>query len=603
MSCAFALRLAAQITISSVSDTVGVHQVYELTIDHAASYPNNWDDVKVSIEFTGPETIHIDGFFYKEHVWKVRFNVPQTGHWSYGLTFTTPTNTNVARGSFDCLPSITKGFLQRHPNNPFKLIYPDGTVFNGVGIEDCVLDYNNNGTPLDDWGFDGGIRTGNYTGSRTDMATYMDAYGKKGAGFNLFRWTTDNCSFSLYKSITTNGNQYSVENGLFGDTLINTLRTNQMRVWLTFFGPPVFAQINGSTPAEEAAVKRYLNYVVARYGAYVDIWELFNESSASAYYYQAMTAYIRTIDPYHRLISVSDERPQLASIDINSPHWYEKESELESDARAWQMISSRKIFNKPIIFGEQGNSVQCWDPSSALRMRLRTWTSFFAQGILIFWNAAWAKDYQHPVAANIYLGPQERGYIRALQDYSAYADSSAVPFNISPQNPDEVRAYGLSAKAATFGYFHHYTNHQSAVGTSFKYRMRRPGTIYWINPVDNSTISSYHLNYGSQVISSPPFKVDMAMRIDLDLDASFNEIEKLDLLVYPNPASAEILVNGNFNGTAAVWLYDLSGKMVLNYSSVHNDERMSVSDLKNGLYIYVVRSAERQASGKLLVQH
>lgn len=599
-SCSFLAK--AQIEVKPNADSIGVNNVYELTINHPKTYNNNWEDVTVKVVFNGPIAINISGFFFTDHVWKVRFAPPQTGTWTYTLVFSTPTDSYTATGSLVVIPSDTKGFLRQHPKDPFRLIYPDGTLFNGLGMEDCVLDYNGNGTPLDDFGFDGDFRTATYAGSRTTLKTYMTAYGATGAGFNLFRWTTDNCSFRLYNTITTTGNTYLVNEGLSGDTLVRSLKENKMRIWLTFFGAPVFANINGSTPLEEAAIKRYIDYVVARYGAYTDIWELFNESSASDYYYQAIASYIKSIDPYKRLISVSDERPQLPSIDINSPHWYEKEFELESDARAWQMITSRKTYNKPIIFGEQGNSVQCWDPLSALRMRIRSWTSFFAEGILIFWNASWAKDYMHPVAANIYLGPIERGYIKALNQYSSVADSSVIPFTISPVNDKNVRAYGLGGKNTVFGYFHHYSSHDNSVTTSFNYRMHKPGTIYWINPADNTIISSYKLNYGSQVISSPPFSIDLAMRIDLDgSNSPFNETEKLDLLLYPNPAKTEVLLNGNFNTTVSINLYDINGRRVFYKNNVYNDERMDISGLKNGIYIYVVKSDARLATGKLMV--
>jgi hypothetical protein len=595
-------KIMGQIRVTANRDTVGANNLYELTISHPNSYTNNWENVQVSAEFKGPQNMHIDGFFFDEHRWKVRFAAPVIGNWNYSLSFTTPNAVYTASGKFTCIPSETKGFLRRHPNNPFRLIYPDGTLFNGLGIEDCVLDYNGNGSPLDDWGFGGEFRSGTYTGSRTDMRTYMTAYGNKGAGFNLFRWTTDNCSFKLYQAITPTSNIYLVNEGKYGDTLVNALKDNGLRIWLTFFGPPVFGNINGSTPLEEAAIKRYIKYVVARYGAYTDIWELFNESSASAYYYDAITAYIKSIDPYQRLISVSDERPQLDGIDINSPHWYEKESELESDERAWTMINSRKLYGKPIIFGEQGNSVQCWDPLSALRMRIRLWTSFFAEGILIFWNASWAKDYQHPVAANIYLGQTEEDYVRALHDYSAKADSSVKPFVISPLNSSNVRAYGLGGQQQVFGYFHHYNNHSEEVNTSFKYRMRKPGIIYWINPADNSVINSYPLKFGTQIITSPGFNIDLAMRIDFDQsNIPFDETEKLDLLLYPNPAKTEVAVNGNFNSTVLLSLFNINGKALLLNKPVNNDEHISVSGLANGVYIYHVQSGGRIMIGKLMI--
>ena len=592
----------AQIKVTADADTVGVNKVFELTIVHPADYPNNWEDVSVKVTFNGPVSITVNGFYFDQHTWKVRFACPQTGVWAYAINFVTPNNTYNATGTMQCTPSDAKGFLTRHPNNPFRLVYPDGSLFNGLGIEDCVLDYNGNGTPLDDWGFGGRLRSGDYTGSRTDMATYFAAYGKNGARFNLFRWTTDNCSFKLYDKITTEGNQYLVPEGKFGDTLVRTLQAEQMRIWLTLFGPPFYPDIDASTPLEEKALKRYVDYVVARYGAYVDIWELFNESSASSYYYNAVGGYLKAIDPYHRLLTVSDERPKIGVIDINSPHWYEKESELQSDARTWQMISKQKEYGKPVIFGEQGNSVQCWDPLSALRMRIRSWTSFFAEGILIYWNASWAMDYQHQVAANIYLGPEERKYIRALHDYSALADADVSIIPIKPENANQVRAYGLSSNKSLLVYFHHFATHDVKVNSSFKIRLKNAGTVYWTNPADNTLISSTKLPFGTQVITTPPFAVDMAMRIVFDPEPRvFDPQSKLDLIVYPNPASFQIAINGNFSGLAEVILYATDGSQVLRANHVKNDEPISVETLSSGIYVYGIKAGGKQVTGKIVI--
>ena len=592
----------AQITVTADSSIVGNNNVFEITIRHPQSYNNNWEDVSVSAVFQGPDTIAIKGFFYNTNIWKVRFSPPKTGNWSYSLTFKTPSDLYTATGSLTSVQSDRKGFLKRHPNNPFRLIYPDGTLFNGIGLEDCFLDANNNGTPLDDFGFDGGFRTASYIGSLTTLSNYMRAYGANGANFNLYRWTTNNCSFGLYNTISTTGNTYLVKEGMDGDSLVRTLQLNKIRIWLTFFGPPVYGNIDGSTPLEDAAVERYIDYIVARYGAYVDIWELFNESSATPYYYTTISNYLRSIDPYHRLISVSDERPQLPVIDINSPHWYEKESELESDARAFEMITSRKKYNKPIIFGEQGNSVQNWDTLSAVRMRLRSWTAFFAEGTLIFWNTSFAKDFQEPISANIYLGPVERGYINALQNFTVLVDSTATIIKINPSNTSMVRAYGLGCAGSTLGYFHHFNTHANSVNTSFKIRLKRSATIYWINPADNTIVATQRLAYGNQTISSPNFVIDIAMRIVFDAENSpFDVSQKLDLLVYPNPASTAIAINGNFNGTATLSIYDISGRRVFTKTNVANDEFIEIGRLANGVYLYRIATGTRQSAGKLII--
>jgi hypothetical protein len=595
--------LKAQIAVKANTDAIGKYDVYELVIEHLKSYPNNWDDVIVSAAFSGPDTINVNGFYYDSNTWKVRFAPPQTGNWSYKITFTTPTTSYTANGSLMCVASNTKGFLQRHPKNPFRLIYPNGELFNGMALGDCMLDFNGTGTPNDNWGIDGDIiDQSNSEGRITSLDNYMKAYGSDGAGFNMFRWSTDNCSFRLYNAISPSGNNYGVLEGKWGDSLVVALRNNKMRLYLVLFGPPVYNNINGSTPLEEAALKRYISYVIARYGAYADIWELFNESHASDHYIKTITSYIRSIDPYHRLISISDEQPQKPEIDINSPHWYEKESELESDIKTWERILGNKKWNKPIIFGEQGNAVQNWDPLSAERMRIRSWAAFFAEGMFVFWNTSTYKNYMHEKSANIYLGAQERSYIRSLQDYTSLADSAVTQIKIIPKNPYDVRAYGLHSKKVIMAYFHHYTSHGTFVNTSFQYRMRQNGKLYWINPADNKIIDSANIFYGNQLITSPAFNTDLAMRIELDqTPIVFDVNQKLDLIAYPNPATTEFYIDGNFNGTAVVELYNTTGRKVFQQSNVNIGQRLSTTGIAQGVYFYRVHVDQRQATGKLVI--
>ncbi len=597
--------LKAQITVTADSSTIGQYNVLELTINHPVNYANNWDAVTINATFSGPQTIAVNGFYFDNNTWKVRFAPPQTGNWTYNISFITPDKgTYTAKGSFVCVPSDTKGFLKRHPTNPFRLVYADGSLFNGLAFEDCVYDFNGNGYPLDDFGFDGGHLTSTYTGTYIKLDPYMKAYGANGAGFNLYRWTTDNCSFRLWSSITTTGNAYNVNEGKWGDTLVRSLRSNNVRIWLTFFNHPILSNINGSTPLEDAALKKFINYVVARYGAYTDIWELFNESTASDYYVNLITNYVRSIDPYNRMISISDPQPKNPNIDIIAPHWYQKESELESDAVTTGRIIPLKIYNKPIMFGEQGNSVANWDTLSGLRMRIRSWTAFFSEGTLVFWNTSYGKTYNNDYAANIYLGPQERSYIKALHDYISLADPNVVSAPINTLNSGQVRGYGLRSSQIIMGYFHHYENHTSAVTTSFKYRLFRPGTIYWINPADNSVISTAALPYGDQVITSPPFTVDVAMRIAVDNSPyAFNENAKLDVILYPNPAESSVYINGNFNGTATVELYSVLGQKMFSQTNVANNQMLNFN-LRPGVYIYKIYTDNnnRHTVGKLVVR-
>ena len=512
----------ARLLVSQSDAIVGRYGIYELSIQHDdAAYENPWEDVALSARFVDPDgqEISVDGFYYGADQWKLRFTPPAVGRWTWDLEFAASTDTLLVSGSFVVEPSERPGFVRQHPDNPYRLIFEDGSLFIPLGIGDCIRDDNRNGS-LDEWGLDGEIRpAGRHEGWTVDMQSYMSTYGASGAGFNLFRWSVDNCAFKLWNAISPEGNRYLVREGLFGDQLVKALRDNGFRIWMTIFSfEPPFLQAAGDSPEMEA-VRRYIRYVVARWGAYVDIWELANEARLPESWITFTSDYLRSIDPYDRLITTSLERPELAAIDINAPHWYERESELESDLRASHRILEAKKWGKPVIFGEQGNQVANWDEGSGRRMRIRSWTAFFEEAALVFWNSSFAKDYRTAHgAANLYIGPEERGYVRVLQLFARNADAQSVQLALAPAD-DGVRAYGLVSANALLGYFHHFADHDAEVTTGVTLELPGAGTALWMDPATGDTLDSYAVRPGVQTLSTPPFAVDLALRILLEAPA------------------------------------------------------------------------------------
>jgi len=510
------------LAVTPSSDSVERYGIYELTLSHPdGDYPNPWEDAAVSARFDGPDgwAIHVDGFYYDRDTWKVRFTPPKDGDWKVALRFEAGDEERAWDGSFSCTPSSRRGFIRIHPRNPFRLVFEDGSLFDGVGIGDCIRDYNETSSALNCWGFDGDFRAPGKAGHHdygwvVDVETYMSAYGAGGAGINLFRWSIDNCAFELWDTISPDGNRYLVREGKWGDKLVESLRRNGFRIWLTFFGfKPAFPEGAGNT-AEEAAVKRYLRYAVARYGAYVDIWELMNEANVPDQWITFAADYVREIDPYQRLIATSWERPGHPSIDLNTPHWYQKESEFESDLVTARKIEEAKKWGKPVLFGEQGNSVQNWDERSGLRMRLRLWTAFFEEGILVFWNSSFAKDYKSG-AANLYIGPEERSQIRALRDFTGTVPADAVRLPVSVE-AEGVRAYGLASDSGVLGYFHHFADHENEVSAKIRLDLPREGRAEWIDPATGRVLRTDSVDKGEITLETPPFIVDLALRVELE---------------------------------------------------------------------------------------
>ena len=265
-------------------------------------------------------------------------------------------------GSFDCVASQEKGFVRASTQNPLRLVFEDGSLYNALGIGSCDANPHNG-----DWGLDGGDRSKGEAEGLTDIDGYLKAMADE-AKLNIYRWSVNNCAFEMWSTIAITGNRYLVNEGQWGDFLVQKMREHGVRVYLDMFGwkPAFTGQANNQASMD--AVKRYVDYIVARYGSSVDFWEVCNETAPPTQWISLVAEYIQSIDPYHHMVSSSWEHPELAAIGFSSPHWYEKEGELASDTRTVEKIQTQRYAKKPIIFGEQGTrsrtGIRC--PRSAL---------------------------------------------------------------------------------------------------------------------------------------------------------------------------------------------------------------------------------------------
>lgn len=496
---------------------VPLYSVFEQSLSWpSATYTNPWEQVTVTMTVRSPSgrEVRVGGFYHSAGTWKARLAPSEIGEWTWELVLTDGAASTGRSGRFTVVPSDARGFVRPNPESRFRWIFEDGSPYHPIGIGDCIMDNDKDGDPLNEWGLDGEFRAGHDDGRTVDIDTYLSAYRQ--TGVNLFRWSVDNCAFDLYQTIDSGGNVYLVEQGQTGDELVKKLRQYGFRVYMVLFGfdPPGVGHTSSLSVEQMAAVKRYVKYIVDRYGAYVDFWELMNEAAVTEAWYREVASYLREIDPYKHPISTSWERPDLEVIEINSPHWYQKESELDSDRETWLRFEHWKSSGKPVVAGEQGNTGQNWDKRSALRMRLRSWTAFFAEGVLIFWNSSFAKDYRNEGAASIYLGPEERQYLRALQDFTRGFDRRAAIAHVSVSDPARVRAYALTSPTTYAVYLHAYTDHSNPTsGIAVTIDPEASGTATWIEPATGRVLETRPVPFGPQMLTAPPFLVDVALKI------------------------------------------------------------------------------------------
>ena len=223
------------------------------------------------------------------------------------------------------------GFVRRSPANPFRWVFDDGSPYSPIGLQDGVFDNAGTGSVLTTMSIDGGFRLDRKgrpdppPGDAFKVAPpkvvsgeeFFAIYGK--AGFNLLRFSQQNFSLPLYRDL----DHYLVQEGVMIDEMLRCVRSHGFRVFYGFFGyQPVFAE-HPENAEGMAKVKRFVKYSVDRWGAYVDFWEFLNEQKADARWYEIMSPYLRSVDPYGHPIATSWERPELPGIEVNAPHWYE----------------------------------------------------------------------------------------------------------------------------------------------------------------------------------------------------------------------------------------------------------------------------------------
>jgi hypothetical protein len=520
------IALAFVLCLSPAADAVRAKQglprvsryaVFEHSLTWRPRGENPWEQVQVEVSLRAPsgKPYRIGGFYAGGSTWTFRFAPPETGVWRWTARVSEGGQGRTDRGSFDVVRGGSPGFVRRSASNRFRWTFQNGAPFYPIGINDCTATQFGATRPLQNWGLDGGFRKEGHAGARVvGMDEYMRAYS--GAGFDLFRWGPDNCSFKLYQRIAPGGNVYSLEGGGYADQLFTTLRRYGFRIEMVLFGfdPPYTS--DAGDPAKMDAVKRYARYVVDRFGAYVDFWELMNEANAGDAWLTAVAGYLHSIDPYHHPVGTNFSRPSLPVLDFGADHWYQTEDALDSDRETWSKLqeSTARAAGKPTLIDEQGNIDQNWDPDSATRLRIRSWTAFFAEGTLVFWNASFARDYKNPgAAANVFIGPEERLYVRVLQAFTRGFDARARVVQV-PFSGGRARAYGLSGPRQ-YAVYVVSTGDRGTPTTGLHATVSplRAGTARWIEPATGRVVSSARVKAGQQSLLVPPFAVDLALKV------------------------------------------------------------------------------------------
>ncbi|HEY1787902.1 MAG TPA: cellulase family glycosylhydrolase [Verrucomicrobiae bacterium] len=359
--------------------------------------PFRAEEVRLDLDLTSPDgTSAVVPAFYEEgqsgktSSWSVRFTPVETGNYTGVFVFTNGNRSEVSkRLSFTVVSSDQKGFL--HVANNWSLRFDDGEPFRGLG-ENIAWESRSR----DDSRFFKSL-------NESPQYNYEYLLGKLSAnGGNFFRTWMCPWNLPLEWKIVGNTQRYINDDGYFnasaiqrmdrfvdltaslnlymmltldnsGDFLGRTWRNNNYNS--TNGGPAAVAEDFFTDPAAKAQYKDRLRYLVARWGysPHIGAWEFFNEIDNLMYglpqripdkvitaWHTEMADYLKSIDPYHHLITTSISHRNVAglydipSIDFNQIHIYGHNGQSRTALFPETLRENARRYGKPYVIGEYG---------------------------------------------------------------------------------------------------------------------------------------------------------------------------------------------------------------------------------------------------------
>ena len=511
--------------------TIPRNSVIEFELSCDKPFENPFLEVQAAAVFTGPEgspVVRVDGFYDGGALWKFRFVPRVEGTWQVSLSLMNQGRTVAeSREWFRCQGQAGKGFLERSPANPYRLQYGDGTPFYAVGIQPCgAAEEGLDGPPA-----------GHGQWRSVPMDTFLQAF--QGAA-NLFRiqlgqGTRAGCAREVMTR-ELGPYRYNLEAcqlldrtysllGQYGFSTILIL-FQDMSLWQTdntLFGTNKDLEGWKNIHNEQAVapVKHYLRYAIARWAAYTDIWELFNEDSYTPDdWREPIAAYVRGLDPYGHLLTTNYERPRAAWADVVTAHMYMAIPAWETEGQLTREFARLKSFGKPVMFTEFGNKgwLSNRDPD---KWRIAVWTAFMNESSMLFWSMSGIQTVPDTLRrggnANAYLGPEDRRYFRNFAAFAQDLTTDLRPAMVGYGGGiDPLNRYALSNGRLSVLYLQHRTGHDSAVAVDI-FLWSGPGEfeVRWFDPRSGEWSGPERRATEGEVLRlrSPEVSQDMAAKI------------------------------------------------------------------------------------------
>ncbi len=500
-------------TITAQRNVVERNSLFEIDIlQDESSYANKYADINVHALIIDPKgkEYRIQAFYYDHEHWKLRFTPNITGLWKWKIEGAISPQ---KIGTFLVINSTDIGFISLSKTDAKLFTDESGSIFIPIGIQTCVNDLNQDGDPLNQWPLNTDIRVvSSHDGSypTTSFESFLETHEK--SGFNIFRWGDSNCSFQLWDLLSEKGNVYKINNGTYLDKMFRMLREHNQHIWMSLLSFSLPFDTTLPLHKQQDILRSYIDYIVARYASYVDVWELTNEIRLPDSLVVYMAQYLRSIDPYKHPITTSWEKPHLDEIEIISFHWYPGECNEYCEEDYRRQFLPFESYKKPIVVSEQGNSYGSWDEYSGIRYRMRLWINFFEKNSFIVWGMPSKLFENKDGPSNIYIGPLERKYVEVFSKTIADIGDSLVKHTATSSNEKDT-VYSIKSGNIIYGYISRRVIHPIEQPSEISVEIPGRSEIQWIDPATGSVLNSETINLKRSVITTPIFSSDIVFKI------------------------------------------------------------------------------------------
>jgi hypothetical protein len=518
------------VSVSWNTSTPEQFGIYELTLGlDDAGYANPFQDVSAQVTFHSPTLgdFLVHGFYYDTDTWKVRFNVREQGSWTWDLLVSDGSDTFSSSGGFSAGPAtgLARGFVSRHAQNPLRLVWDDGRPCYPVGIQ--FYGYQ---SPMIEDGNMGGVVARRYK-------IYMEHWGKHGATFyRRLLGHEQNGGHAPLWSASTGQDRYDLQIGRDLDAMFQEAYQNGLATILVFFDKdrdwssnPLNVDNDGpcSSSGEQwtnsqamAYEREYFDYCMDRFGAYVHVWQFFNEKGGvPSSWFTSMYGYLKGRDPYQHPVNTTWDAGSASYQDINAPHYYDSNTDDTTwDQRVNGVIRGNQ-HQRPCIVDEfgAGRNNSSNDP---FRWRTASWISWMAEGGLVFWHTTYNGANPPWTNANAFFNREATlamGYFQdAVYLFPASAQALGSPaFSVS--DPAVARGYALGDSAlGEYAVYLFHNGDLSSLCTRCQFTIQLgSGThlVRWYDPASGAVLGEELVSGDTRTLTCPPFQEDIYCRI------------------------------------------------------------------------------------------